>query len=188
MIRWRFPDPSFRDLMDQVLQQAPRHWRSELTRGEPMPLNVHETDTETIIEAALPGVKPEDVEITGNEGILTIRASSRIEEKDYHHQEIYSVEYQRQLSVPQNVRLDEARAEFEHGILKVHLPKQQPKAPERVRIEVSGGSGAGMPIEASKGDGYSEVKPSSASRAGSGRSGTRPSGSRKSARKPDPKK
>src|SRR5438270_3529913 len=118
MIRWRFFEPNpARELLDQMLQQVPRQWRGEVGRGEPMPLNVHETDTETIVEAALPGVKPEDVEITGNEGVLTIRARSEIEEKDYHHQEMYSVEYQRQLSVPQNVRLDQARAEFENGIL-----------------------------------------------------------------------
>jgi HSP20 family protein len=178
MIRWRFPDPfQFRDLMDQMLQQSPRQWRSELMRGEPMPLNVHETETETVVEAALPGVKPEDVEITGNEGVLTIRASSQVEEKDYHHQEIYSVEYQRQLSVPQNVRLDQAKAEFENGILRVHLPKQQPKVPERVRIEVSGG-GSRTPIEASKGDGYTEVKSSGANPKSTRSSSARQSSSR----------
>jgi HSP20 family protein len=164
MIRWRFFEPSpARDFFDRWMQELPRGYRGELGRGEPMPMNVHQTENETVIEAALPGVKPEDVEITGNEGVLTIRAHSRVEEKDYHHQEIYSLEYQRQLTVPPDVKLDQAKAEFENGILRIHLPKQQPKAPERVRIEVKGGTQGKTAIDAPKGEGYSEVQSSGGS-------------------------
>ena len=155
MIRWRFFEPNpMRDVFEQMLREGTR-WR-ESTRGEPMPINIHETEGEVIVEASLPGVKPENVEIHSSEGVLTIAASSVVEERDYHHQEIRSVTYHRQLLLPADARWEEAKADFEHGMLTIRIPKRQPKAPERIRIQVSRGS-ARAPIEATKGEGYSEV-------------------------------
>jgi HSP20 family protein len=111
-----------------------------------------------VVEAALPGVQPEDVEISCSEGLLTIAATSRVEERDYHHQEMRTVSYHRQLMLPSDCRWEDARAEYEHGILTVRVPKRQPKAPERIKIQVArAGGGARTPIEATKGEGYSEV-------------------------------
>ncbi|TMD08965.1 MAG: Hsp20/alpha crystallin family protein [Chloroflexi bacterium] len=158
MIRWRFLEPNpARDLLEQVLQAAgqPHHPRG---RGEMMPINVHQTETDVVIEAALPGVKPEDIEVSAAEGLLTIRAHSTVEERDYFHQEMSSIEYSRQVMLPVECRSDKATASFDHGILAIRIPKQKPKAPERINIQVNR-SGGRATIEATKGETYSEIKP-----------------------------
>jgi HSP20 family protein len=182
MLGWRYgePSPLLRDMME-LLQESRRY--REGARGEPMPINVHETDTEVVVEAVLPGVKPEDVEISAHDGVLTIRAVSVIEERDYSHQEVISRVYLRQLALPQDCRLDEARAESEHGVLTVRVPKRQPKAPERIRIEVNRAAAASpTPIEAAKGEGYSEVEKGAGSTRGAASSRRSTSGRSRSAR------
>src|SRR5207302_6759705 len=158
MIRWRFLEPNpARDLLEQGLRAAcqPQHPRGG---GEMLAVNVHQTETDVVIAAALPGVKPEDIEVSAAEGLLTIRAHSTVEERDYFHQEMSSIEYSRQVMLPVECRSDQATASFDHGILTIRIPKQKPKAPERINIQVNR-SGGRATIEATKGQTYSEIKP-----------------------------
>lgn len=155
MIRWRVYDPNpFRDMLEMMLQQEGR-WR-EPNRGAPMPINVHQTDSAIVVEAALPGVRPEEVEISSQEGLLTIRGRTHVEPREYLHQEMHEVEFHRQVALPVECRFEDARAEYEHGILTVVIPKRQPRMPEKIRIQVNRVGGAST-IEAAKGEGYSEV-------------------------------
>jgi HSP20 family protein len=160
MIRWRFYEPNpLREMLDQMVHESRRTLR-ESARGEPMPVNVHETEDAVVVEAVLPGVKPEDVDVQCGDGVLTIGASSSVQERDYFHQEYHSLEYHRQLAIPSDCRYDAATAELEHGVLTIRIPKLKPKAPEKIKIEVSRKNQAGAtPIEATKGDGYEEVAP-----------------------------
>jgi HSP20 family protein len=164
MIRWRFNDSNpVREMLEQMLQaaaQQPAHGR-----GEPMPINVYQSETDLFIEAALPGVQPDDVDVSFHDGVLTLRAHSEVAENDYFHQEIRSIEYLRQVMLPVECRFDEAEASLENGILKIRIPKQRPQAPEKIHIKVNR-SGGPTTIEAAKGVGYREVK--SARAAGSG--------------------
>jgi HSP20 family protein len=154
MIRWRFYEPSpMRDLLEQMVQMAgPSHGR-----GEPMPINVHQPDSEVVIEAGLPGVRPEDIDVNWSDGILSIRAHSSFEERDYLHQEMRSVEFMRQVAMPLDVRFEEANAHFDHGVLEIRIPKARPRPPERIQIAVNRGQGGGTTIDARRGKGYEEV-------------------------------
>ena len=156
MIGWRFggdPSPLLRDVLELVQESR----RGREGGGEPMPVNVHEADNEVVVEALLPAVRPEDVEIQGADGVLTIRAESTIEEREYAHQEIVRHTYLRRLALPADCKLDEARAEAEHGVLTIRVPIARPKPPERIRIEVNRSKGA-APIDAQKGQDYAEVE------------------------------
>ena len=157
MIRWRFYDPNpLRDMLDQMFQESRRTMRE--TRGEPMPVNVHETADAVVVEAVLPGVKPEDVDVQTGEGVLTITARQAVEERDYFHQEFRSVEFHRQLVLPADVKYDAATADLEHGLLTIRIPKAKPKQPEKIRVQVSRKNSSGSaPIEATRGEGYEEV-------------------------------
>jgi HSP20 family protein len=168
VIRWRFFDPNpMRDLLEQMVQAAGPH-SARPGRGEPMPINVHQTEAEVVVEAALPGVRPEDVEISHSDGILSIRARSTVAERDYFHQEIHGVEYQRQVGLPVDVRLEEAQANLEHGMLEIRIPKQRPRPPERIKISVSRRPDAGpTTIDAKPGQGYEEVAPPAGKKGGS---------------------
>lgn len=156
MVGWRFggdPGPLVRDMLD-LLQESRRG--RDTGRGEPMPVNVHEGENEVVVEALLPGVRPEDVEIQAADGVLTIRASSFVEERDYAHQEIFRRVYQRQLALPADCRMDEAKATSEHGVLTIRVPLSRPKPPERIRIQVNR-AGRAEAIDAKKGQDYAEV-------------------------------
>lgn len=158
MIRWRFYDPNpLRDMLDQMFQESRRTMRE--TRGEPMPVNVHETADAVVVEAVLPGVKPDDVDVQTGEGVLTITARHSVEEKDYFHQEFRSVEFHRQLVLPADVKYDAATADLEHGVLTIRIPKVKAKPPEKIRVQISrkNDAGSATPIEATRGEGYEEV-------------------------------
>jgi len=156
MIRWRFNDNNpVREMLEQMLQaaaQQPAHGR-----GEPMPINVHQSESDLFIEAALPGVEPDDIDISHHDGLLTLRAHSSVAEKDYFHQEIRSIEYLRQVMLPVECRFDEAEASFDSGILTIRVPKVKLKTPEKIRIQVTKRD-SGQTLEAHPGSGYSEVK------------------------------
>ncbi|MBO0683570.1 MAG: Hsp20/alpha crystallin family protein, partial [Candidatus Dormibacteraeota bacterium] len=129
------------------------------TGGEPMPINVYEEDGAVFVEAALPGVAPEQVEVSCSENVLTIRARPQVAEREYLHQELRSGEYLRQVALPGDCRVEEAEASVEHGLLRVRVPKVRPRAPEKVRIQVNrkGPGASGPTIDAEKGTGYSEA-------------------------------
>ena len=157
MIGWRFNEPTpLRDLFDQMLSEH-RRWQQS-GRGTPMPINVHDDGNQLVVEAALLGVSPEQVDLDCAEGLLTIRGRAEVMEREYMHQEIHTTDYLRQLQLPADCRYDQATAEFENGLLTITIPKVQPKAPEKIRIQVTK-RGSTETIEAKPGTGYSEVKP-----------------------------
>src|SRR5205823_3720242 len=140
VIRWRFYDNNpMREMLEQMLHAASQQPASG--RGEPMPINVHQSETDLFIVAALPGVLPDDIDISYHDGLLTLRAHSEVPETEYFHQEIRSADYLRQVMLPVECRFDEAEATFEHGMLQVRIPKQRPNPTEKIRIQVNRRSG-----------------------------------------------
>jgi HSP20 family protein len=158
MIRWPFYESNpLRPLLEQLLNEERQHHAGG-RRGEPMPVNVYESDGSLVIEAAVPGVGPEDVDIQCAEGVLTIRARSAVAEREFLHQEIRPIEYVRQLALPADCRFEEAHAEAENGILTIRIPKTRPRTPEKIRIQVARRGGDVKTIDAKPGS-YTEVKP-----------------------------
>src|SRR5689334_20424438 len=131
VIRW---DPfnefgSLRRAMDRLFEDfAPGRQAtgpSELT----FPIDVSDSEAEVTVKAVLPGIKPEDVEITVSEGVLTVRGESREETKEekenYYRREIRYGSFARSVPLPTRVNQEKAEAEFKDGILTVHLPKAE---------------------------------------------------------------
>jgi HSP20 family protein len=177
MIRWRFNDNNpVREMLEQMLQAAAQ--QPGQGRGEPMPINVHQSETDLIIEAALPGVQPDDVDISYHDGLLTLRAHSEVAETEYFHQEIRSIEYLRQVMLPVECRFEEAEASLENGMLRIRIPKQRPQPPEKIHIKVNRSAGP-TTIEATKGVGYREVKPAPKPKAASKKASGGGAGARK---------
>src|SRR5437763_800720 len=84
MIRWPYFESSpLRPLLEQLLSEERQ--RGGGPRGEPMPVNVYETDDGVVIDAAVPGAGPDDVDIQCAEGVLTIRARSQVPERECLH-------------------------------------------------------------------------------------------------------
>jgi HSP20 family molecular chaperone IbpA len=71
------------------------------------------------------------------DNVLTIRAQSKVPEREYLHQEMRGVEYLRRISLPADCRFDQAEAAAEHGLIIVRVPKVRPKAPEKIQIQIT---------------------------------------------------
>lgn len=107
--------------------------------GRRLPLDVLETPEALVIEAALPGVKPEEVEVSVLGDVLTLTAGSESEaasdEDGYRWREVRRGKLARSVTLPQGVAADQATATFENGLLRLSIPKTQPA--DRVRIPVT---------------------------------------------------
>ena len=158
MIRWRFYEPGQSgDLFEQFLREFGQRWR-ESPHGEPMPINVYDDGSDLVVEALLPGVRPEDVDLGFAEGVLTVAATLEAGEHEFQHQEFRSSRFFRQLGLPGDCRVEDATAAGENGVLTVRIPKRRPKQPERIRIEVARKPAGATPIDAKPGEDYQEVE------------------------------
>lgn len=105
-----------------------------------LPLDVRTTKDALLVEASLPGVKPEDVEITVENGTLTIKAEESSERSDggeggYLVREIARGSVMRTVTLPSGLEADKAEATFEHGVLKLRIPKAEQVKPRQIRIQ-----------------------------------------------------
>jgi heat shock protein Hsp20 len=97
----------------------------------------HDNDIE--VKAALPGVKKEDLEVSVTNQTITIRSCTKEEKKEegkgkYFRREISRGEFQRTLSLPDNVDGDKAKASFKDGILTVTIPKTEKSKRKSIEI------------------------------------------------------
>ena len=123
--------------MREALEQLMHEPRPRNAGPVPMPMNVYEDGDALVVEASLPGVAPDDVELSSQDGVLTIRARGRVAKREYLHQEIHDVEYLRRISLPADCRFEAAEASAEHGVVVVRVPKVRPKPPEKIRIQIT---------------------------------------------------
>jgi len=110
-----------------------------------MPVDISEGADSYEVRAALPGIRPEDVDIQVAGEQLTIKAH-RAEEpsqqgRTYHHHEILSGDYTRSFSLPTSVEADKAEARYENGILYLTLPKAESLRPKQIRLTAGDGNG-----------------------------------------------
>ena len=126
--------------------RVPVQWNTGYDVDAPS-LDVAETPEGYTVKAALPGWKPEDVDITFEKGVVTLKGEVKEEtEKDeapqkdgtpsarYHIKEIRKASFYRQLSLPVEVDAEKANAAFEHGVLTLTLPKAEVIKPKQIKI------------------------------------------------------
>jgi HSP20 family protein len=103
-----------------------------------LPLDVAETEGEFIIKASLPGIKPEDVQITVHGDTLTIRGESKAEEEKkgthWHVRERRVNSFARSLSLGTPIHADAASAHFDNGVLTLTLPKTAEAKPKQIKV------------------------------------------------------
>jgi len=137
---------SLRDAMSSLLQES--FVRPSGTPGDGMagmlPLDISEKENEFVVKASLPGMRPEDVQISAHGDMLTIRGEIKAEQekKDerYHLRERRVGEFQRMVRLPTPINPDKAQAQFENGVLTLTLPKAEESKPKQIKI---GSSAAG---------------------------------------------
>jgi HSP20 family protein len=104
-------------------------------------INMYETENAVVVEAPLAGVRPEDVQVSVQKGLLILKGESNkereIEEKNYYRKEIRSGSFYREVALPTSVMENEVSAEFADGMLKVTAPKAQPIMPKKIDVKVT---------------------------------------------------
>jgi len=137
---------SLRDAVNTLFQDSfvrPRGFAGAAGAGVgTFPIDVRETENDYVIHASLPGIKPDDVQITVHGDTLTIRGELKDEEEKkgehWHIHERRSGVFQRSLSLGAPVSSDKAEASFEHGVLTLTLPKAEEAKPRQIRIGQAG--------------------------------------------------
>ena len=108
-------------------------------KGRTPQVDMVDRDKEIFIKAELPGVDKKDLEISMTSNSVTIKGSTKAEEKeekgDYHRCEISQGSFTRSLSLPAEVDTDKAKAKFKHGVLKLTIPKIKTSKRKSVKVE-----------------------------------------------------
>ena len=103
------------------------------------PLDLYETEESVVVKAPLPGVRPEDVDISITDDILTIKGEARSEEEvkreNYHRRELRYGSFCRSVPLPTPVEQGKAEAVFAQGILTVTLPKTAEGKPKTTKVK-----------------------------------------------------
>jgi len=145
LVRWEpFNDLiSLRDAMDRLFEesfiQPSKTWLAPWRGSGQLPLDVYETDEEIVVKASVPGIKPEDIDITITGDTLTIKGESESEEEvereRYICRERRYGAFTRSVTLPGGINTDEAEASFEDGVLTLHIPKAEEVKPKTIAVK-----------------------------------------------------
>src|SRR5215210_586233 len=134
----------FDQMFGGVARRTGDEQRTQVAGWSPT-IDVIQEDEDLVVRAEIPGARPEDVDITVQNGVLTI--SGKLEEEREKERQGYLVRerrygtFRRSLQLPQDVNEDQINARFENGVLEVTIPGaaagREPK-----RIQVEGGNGS----------------------------------------------
>ncbi|WP_069801937.1 Hsp20/alpha crystallin family protein [Thermogemmatispora onikobensis] len=130
---------SLREAMDRLFEQTVVRPFFGTPFSPTMPLNVYETDQGYQVQALLPGVKPEDIDLTVQEHTLTIKARypalvDEGKQVNWLLHEIGSGEYVRSITFAKPIVADQIETHYEHGLLTITVPVSEASRPKRIAI------------------------------------------------------
>jgi HSP20 family protein len=127
------------DEFDRMFDQFRRGWLDTASPSH-IAMDVRETPEAFIIEADVPGMKKNEVEIEVLDNMVTVRgsrSSDREEKKeDYHLTERHIGSFSRSISIPGGFQGDKTMAKFENGVLTITLPKLEEKKARKIDVQV----------------------------------------------------
>lgn len=138
------PFHDLRSLQDEVNRlfsgTFSRGSQDEVLRGAWSPsVDIFENKNEIVLEAELPGMNAEDVNISIENNVLTLHGERKFEKKDesdnFHRVERSYGSFTRSFTLPPTVSSENANAEFENGVLRLTLAKREEAKPRRIEIK-----------------------------------------------------
>lgn len=104
-------------------------------------VDISEDDNEYLIKVELPEVKKEDVKVTVENGVLTLRGERKFEKEEkgrkYHRIERSYGSFMRSLSMPDDADAEKVAADYKDGVLQIRLPKSEAKKPRQIEVSVN---------------------------------------------------
>ena len=123
---------------DRELMLTPDSWKSF---SWSVALDVVEDEDEYLVKASLPGINPEDLEITFDDNRLTIKGEVEQEKEDeearYHLRERRYGSFTRSIKMPSGIDSEKIEAHYDKGVLELHLPKVEEVKPKKIAIKAS---------------------------------------------------
>ncbi len=141
LIRWQpFHGPiSLREAMDRLFEDSFVGPFQAYARSEITPIDMYQTANEVVLKAALPGAKPEEVDITITGNTLTIQGETKADEKvkqeDYYYHEQRYGAFSRSIALPQGLNTEKTEANFEDGVLTLTIPKSEQVKPKQIKVK-----------------------------------------------------
>jgi HSP20 family protein len=164
MMRWD-PFQDLRSAQDEMAQMSPmlahalglhtRQGSATATAWAPA-LDISERKDAYLVTVELPGLKPEDLDITMEDGLLTIQGERQLtqesSEQQFHRVERRYGAFRRSITLPAHVTAEGIQASFEDGVLQILVPKAEEAKPKRIqvrpgRMEVTAASSEGASSE-----------------------------------------
>jgi HSP20 family protein len=146
------------DLLDREFNRMlGRYWNTGAevpATLAPYAVDVHEDGDHFYVEAELPGFNKDDVEITLEDGVLTIRAEQKAEsrqggtERTTLHIERRWTRFERSFTLPTAVNENSVKAALDNGMLTITLDKREETKPRKIQITAGTGDGKSKVIEA----------------------------------------
>jgi HSP20 family protein len=133
---------SFQDEMNRMFNQFFRGGNGEEAgwglRTWTPPVDIYETDDALVLNAELPGVSKDDVNVEVHQNTLILRGQRKheaeVKEEHYHRVERAYGTFQRSFVLPTLVDQDKVQATYKDGVLELHLPKSEAAKPKRIAI------------------------------------------------------
>jgi len=138
LVRWNSSRSLFNEF-DRFFNAPSANWETTRTWG--LPLDVTESDDNYVVKASVPGIAAEDLDITLEDNVLTIKgefsADENIEEARYHMRERRFGSFSRSLRFPMGVNADKVEASCVNGVLTLNVPKAEEVKPKQITVKAT---------------------------------------------------
>jgi len=119
-------------------ETAPSAWTSGSDIEGQLTIDVYQTESDIVIKSTIAGVKPEDLDVAINNGMVTIRGERKNEEmvgsENYYYQECYWGSFSRSVVLPVDIISEKAEASLKNGILTIRLPKADINRIKKIQV------------------------------------------------------
>lgn len=136
---------SLRQAMDRLLEDSvvrPSRFFAALGEAAAPAVDIYHTPSEVVVKAALPGIKPEDVNVDISGDTLTIsgevKTEQKVKQQNYLYQERRYGSFARSITLPGGLQADKVDATMENGILTLVIPKTEKAKPKVIKVKPRG--------------------------------------------------
>ncbi len=132
---------SLREAMDRFFEEGfLRPWLAEWAAAGSFAVDMYETEEAFVVKTVAAGMKPEDIEITLTNNVLTIRGhleeEEKVEKERYHRMERRYGRFERSIALPTRVDAEKIEASLKDGILTIQVPKAEEFKPKKISVSI----------------------------------------------------
>lgn len=130
----------YQDPMDSFREFSGELDRMFNTTAESTPrwvpsVDIKEDENAYLVVADVPGVEPKDIDISLEDGVLTVKGERKLESEGYTRTERSHGSFTRRFTLPDTADADNISAKTEHGVLKLQIPKKEKVLPKKISVE-----------------------------------------------------